>query len=48
MQNGKELWISRIYFPMVNPMDRVHDAWTRWHDSGPSRGCSGALSMRER
>jgi hypothetical protein len=28
MQNGKELWISRIYFPMKNPVDRVYGAWT--------------------
>jgi hypothetical protein len=35
MQNSKELWISQIYFPMENPMDRVHDAWTRQGSSGP-------------
>jgi hypothetical protein len=23
MQNGKELWISLIYFPMENSVDRV-------------------------
>jgi hypothetical protein len=23
MQNGRELWISWIYFPMENPVDRV-------------------------
>jgi hypothetical protein len=26
MQNGKELWISRIHFPMENLVDRVHRA----------------------
>jgi hypothetical protein len=50
MQNGKELLISQIYFPMENLMDRVHDAWTRRHGSGPpwtevawTRGHGGAL-----
>jgi hypothetical protein len=27
MQNCKELWISRIYFPMKNPMDRARATW---------------------
>jgi hypothetical protein len=35
MQNSKELWISQIYFPMENPMDRVRNAWTRQGSSGP-------------
>jgi hypothetical protein len=34
MQNGRELWIYRIYFPMENLVDRVHDMWTGWHGSG--------------
>jgi hypothetical protein len=50
MQNGKELWISRIYFPIENPVDRVHGVWIGRHGSGPwwteavrTRGHSGAL-----
>jgi hypothetical protein len=45
MQNSKELWISQIYFPMENLMDRVHGAWTGRRDSGPAwtRGRGGAL-----
>jgi hypothetical protein len=35
MQNGKELWISQIYFSMENPMDRVHGAWIGRHGLGP-------------
>jgi hypothetical protein len=41
-----------IYFPMKNPVDRFHDAWTGWHGSGPRwtkasqmRGRSGALPV---
>jgi hypothetical protein len=50
MQNGKELWISHIYFAMENLMDRVHGAWTERRSSGPpwieaarTRGRSSAL-----
>jgi hypothetical protein len=50
MQNGKELWISQIYFPMENLMERAHDVWTAQHGSGPpwteavrTRGHSGGL-----
>jgi hypothetical protein len=50
MQNGKELWISRIYFPMKNPVDRVYGAWTGRRGSGPpwteaarTKGLGGAL-----
>jgi hypothetical protein len=50
MQNGKELWISLIYFAMKNPVDQVHSAWTGRRGSGPlwteaaqTRPCSGAL-----
>jgi hypothetical protein len=53
MQNGKELWISRIYFPMENPVAQVHGAWTGWRDLSPSwteaartRGHGGALPVR--
>jgi hypothetical protein len=53
MQNGNELWISQIYFPMENPEDRVHGAWTRWRGLSPSwteaartRGRGGALPAR--
>jgi hypothetical protein len=35
MQNGKELWISQIYFPMEHLMDQVHGAWTGRRGSGP-------------
>jgi hypothetical protein len=35
MQNGKKLWISWIYFPLENPMDRVHGAWIRSTTCGP-------------
>jgi hypothetical protein len=55
MQNGKELWISRICFPMKNPVDRVHGAWTRrcgsgppWNETGQTKGHDGALSARGR
>jgi hypothetical protein len=53
MQNGRELWISHIYFPMENPVDRVHGAWIGWRDSGPpwtevtrTKGHGGALLAR--
>jgi hypothetical protein len=36
MQNGKELWISQIYFPKENPVDWVHGVWTGWRGSSPS------------
>jgi hypothetical protein len=40
MKNAKELWIYRIYFPMENPVDRVHGAWTgaTWLRSTVDRG----------
>jgi hypothetical protein len=53
MQNGKELWISQIYFLIKNLMDRVHDAWTGrrglgrpWTEAARIRGCGGALVVR--
>jgi hypothetical protein len=48
MQNGKELWISQIYFSTENPVDRVNDAWTGQHGSGPrrTRGRDGTLPTR--
>jgi hypothetical protein len=35
MQNGKELWISQIFFPMENLVDRFYGAWTGRRGSGP-------------
>jgi hypothetical protein len=35
MKNDRELWISQIYFPMENSVDRVHGAWTERRGSGP-------------
>jgi hypothetical protein len=55
MQNGKELWISQIYFPMENLVDRVHNAWIGQHGLGPpwteaarTKGRGGALPVRGR
>jgi hypothetical protein len=55
MQNGKELWISHIYFPMENLVDQMHGAWTRRRGSGPPwteaawpKGRSGALPALRR
>jgi hypothetical protein len=41
MQNGRELWISWIYFPMENLVDRVHVAWIGW------RGQKGVAALEE-
>jgi hypothetical protein len=39
MQNSKELWISRIYFPMENLMDRVQArGLAAWLGSSVDRG----------
>jgi hypothetical protein len=55
MQNGKELRISQIYFPMENPMDRVHVACSGlsglgrpWTEAVRTRGRGGALVARGR
>jgi hypothetical protein len=55
MQNGKELWNSRIYFPMENLMERVHGLWTGQRGSGPpwieaaqTRGRGGAWAAHGR
>jgi hypothetical protein len=42
MQNGKELWISRIYFPTENPVDRGDVA--RVHRGPRLRGQEGAAA----
>jgi hypothetical protein len=53
MENGKEFWISQIYFPMENLMDRVHGAWTGrrglglpWTEAAWTRGQGGTLATR--
>jgi hypothetical protein len=53
MQNGKELWISQIYFLMENLVDRVHGTWTgrcgsslSWTEAAQTRGRGGALPVR--
>jgi hypothetical protein len=53
-QSGRDFQL-RIYFPIENQVDHVHDAWTRWRDSSPSwtevartRGPGSALPTHER
>jgi hypothetical protein len=49
MQNGKELWISQIYFPMENLVDRVHNAWIGQPEQKGAAApcqCAGAMAHR--